>query len=249
MPETSGFILYEGPSNITGQPIIVVVTTTSANIKTGDMLQCWILDASEHPIDAIRSGADKNVCGDCPLRSSVCYVELGKAPAGVFRKYKRGGYPSLTAAQIRRRCAGRSARFGAYGDPAAAPLSIWMPIVHACGGRWTAYTHQWRRAPEFKSICMASVDNLEELEAAQRLGWRTFRVRAEDEAPHESECQCPAAAESGHVDDVQCIDCLLCDGTNLGQHSHAVRSVSLTVHGRGSKAFRNMQAEGSPAIL
>ena len=42
----NGYILYQGPSNIDGKPIVVIATgfaNKSANGKTGDMIQTWII--------------------------------------------------------------------------------------------------------------------------------------------------------------------------------------------------------------
>ena len=44
-----GFIIYSGPSAITGAPIVAILTTRSSNSKTGNIPQVWILDASTAP--------------------------------------------------------------------------------------------------------------------------------------------------------------------------------------------------------
>ena len=71
MSKPNGAILYEGPSALDGAPIVVIVTglaRKSTNAKTGALLQTWILRSDMHPIDAVRSGADSSICGDCRHR-------------------------------------------------------------------------------------------------------------------------------------------------------------------------------------
>lgn len=75
---TNGAIVWDGPSRIDGSPIMAIVTglrTASANPKTGDMLQTWILRSDMHPMDAIKSGADYGICGSCGHRGT--YDEFG----------------------------------------------------------------------------------------------------------------------------------------------------------------------------
>ena len=45
----SGFIIYEGPSQIDGAPIVAIATLKSRNRKNGAMIQTWILRAYMHP--------------------------------------------------------------------------------------------------------------------------------------------------------------------------------------------------------
>jgi hypothetical protein len=73
-------VLYEGPSRVDGQPIVVVVTgfqRRSANGKTGDMVQTWILRSDMNPLEAIHAGQDSSLCGDCPLRGIMQDTERG----------------------------------------------------------------------------------------------------------------------------------------------------------------------------
>ena len=43
VPSARGFILYRGPSILDGTPIVVVATMKTANPKTGDMIQTFII--------------------------------------------------------------------------------------------------------------------------------------------------------------------------------------------------------------
>lgn len=236
----TGVVLYEGPSQLDGQPIIVVATglrSKSTNSKTGGMVQTYILRSDVHPVEAVHSGADESICGAgddaCPLRPKVaekhaatCYVNKGFGPAAVFRGYQRGIYPYATQEQLAEYADGRPLRIGAYGDPAAAP-----PETFDFGTNRTGYTHQWRKHPELKHLVMASVGSEEEALEAQALGWRTFRVRTPVDALLDNEIICPASEEGGHK--TQCESCGLCNGmTAKDQTARAPRkSITIIDHG------------------
>ena len=65
-----GYTIYDGPSMLDGQRIVVIVTGIkgSRNTKTGNMVQTYILRPDMHPLEAVRTGADVSICGDCPAR-------------------------------------------------------------------------------------------------------------------------------------------------------------------------------------
>lgn len=65
-----GFVVYDGPSAIDGERIVVIVCALerSRNAKTGHMVQTYILRADMHPIEAVRTGADVSICGGCKHR-------------------------------------------------------------------------------------------------------------------------------------------------------------------------------------
>jgi len=81
-----GVILYDGPSMLDGEPIVVIATLETSNRKTGQMVQIWIVRSDIAPTDAAKSGDDKSICGACPHRhysKGVCYVNLAHAPLAV----------------------------------------------------------------------------------------------------------------------------------------------------------------------
>ncbi len=184
----------------------------SANAKTGNMIQIWILNRNVHPVTAQRLGKDKVVCGDCPLRPANgggCYVNTGYAPAGIWKTYQAGRYPRLESTDL---FAGRAVRFGAYGDPSKLPLALVQEIAGKAK-RWTGYTHQWRNPllAGFKSFLMASTDDVDAQIQATAAGWRTFRVAPKGSSWRMSdEISCPASKEAGHK--VTCEQCGLCNG-------------------------------------
>lgn len=227
--QPNGYILYRGPSAIDGKPIVVIATgfaKQSANGKTGDMIQTWIIREDIAPHLAVKSGDDESICGNCQHRPArraeievsgqafvSCYVKTFQAPLSVFNGYKRGIYPIASHAEIAELCAKRMVRLGSYGDPYAAPIALWQAMTSKALG-WTGYTHQWRKAGvDWAKLVMASADSLDEMIAAHRKGFRTFRVTAK---PFENvkgiESICPASKEKNAATD--CATCRACMGTS-----------------------------------
>ena len=219
----NGYIIYRGPSMIDGKPIVVVATgfrNTSKNTKTGTMIQTWIMREDIHPQEAIHTGDDSSVCGDCKHRGIIvngknkgrtCYVTLYQAPANVWKSIRRGIYPSVAPNYLANGLfKNRFVRIGSYGDPAAVPVYIWKSILKHADGN-TGYTHHWKTAPlEFKNFLMASTDTIDDYFEAKALGYRTFRVRGDSEPLLKNEIACPAAKEMGHK--TTCSACKGCGG-------------------------------------
>ena len=232
----SSYILYEGPSRIDGAPIVVIATgfkVKSNNIKTGDMIQTWILRQDMKPTEAVKTKQDVSVCGDCPHRGTSCYVNVFQAPNNIWRAYVAGKYQQAKPDELGTLFKERKVRFGAYGDPAAAPLHIWKAIAsHAAG--YTGYTHQWKdkKNAGFAKYCMASVDAVAEKTAAEARGFRTFRIRKSSDhldAIQAREVVCPASDEAGHL--IQCEQCMACNGTQSNRRG----SIAIIVHGSKAK--------------
>jgi len=226
-------ILYEGPSLLNDEPIVVIATLTSANKKTGDMIQTWILNQDIDPVTALKEGKDVSICGVCPLRQSVggcCYVNVGQAPLAVYRAYKAGRYASVDqgvwASGVFKH---RKVRLGSYGDPAAVPVSIWLALTSWCNGH-TGYTHQMAH-PAFDErlldICMASVETPKMYDKVHEdyPQAKTFRVIASDAPLKENERECPS-----HMG-IQCRDCMVCSGI------WAPTDVVVKVHGSRKRRF------------
>jgi hypothetical protein len=223
MTNRNGFVLYEGPSLIDGQPIVALMTgltNQSGNAKTGGMVQTYILLQGCSPPEAKATGDDVSVCGSCPHRSKAsggngsCYVNVGHGPLAVWKCWRNGkGYQrgSLDVAAAQLRASYRGLRVGTYGDPGAVPVEIWQRLVAAAQFH-TGYTHRWRETPELIDICQASVDNAIQAEKAWADGWSTFRVaRCGDTVRLQGEARCPASAESGKL--TICAECpVKCSG-------------------------------------
>jgi hypothetical protein len=225
----TGYIVYEGTSVLNGEPIVAVITTKSANIKTGNMAQLWILRSDMHPIEAKEQGLDNAICGMCQFRQSLggaCYVNIGQAPSAVYRTYSKGGYPIANDLSI---FEGFKIRFGAYGDPAAIPVSILATLKRYAKNN-TSYTHQWKDNKDndtLKAVSMASVDNLLEAEEAKKAGYRWFRVTNDISTLREDEIICPNTTKG-----IQCADCNLCSGNAV-----KAKSIVIETHGTWSKKF------------
>jgi hypothetical protein len=247
-----GAVFYRGPSLLTGDPIVGVITGLdgeSLNSKTGPMCQTWVLRADLPPMEAKRRNLDDAVCGDCKLRGrdgkdSGCYVPVWQAPHRVWSTIDR--YASVTWPELHALVEGRAVRLCAYGDPAAIATDVWREVLRTAS-TWVGYTHAWRSCdPRLKTLLMASVDTEDEYVSASLRGWRTFRIRrtADDPLVAGGEFACPASDEMGHR--TTCQRCQLCRGT-----SSPARSVAIAAHGKPSslRAFGiNVPMFGRPAV-
>jgi hypothetical protein len=236
----NGVVLYRGPSAIDGSPIIVIATglkASSANTKTGAMVQTWILAADVNPLEALRTGADVGICGGCIHRPTSfdgatwkdrsCYVNVAQAPLNVWKTAGRGRYSDQWDAESFR---GRYVRLGSYGDPAAVPVSVWRTVLELATG-WTGYTHQARN-PKLRGVlewCQVSADSEADAVAARAAGCGSFRVLAADEKPAEFETVCPASEEAGRK--ATCETCGMCSGRTGA-------AIAINAHGIGAASHR-----------
>lgn len=227
-----GFVIDRGLSPIDGQPYVAVLTLRSVNTKTGDMAQVFIIRPDLHPSEALATGADRTICGDCPHRPRwslelgrvvrSCYVEVGKSVAAVWHAFTRGSYPDWSPEHAHH-LRGRRIRWGAYGDPAILTEHVVRNLTAIADGH-TGYTHQWRApwAQWARGLFQASCDSFADYLAASDAGWRTFAVVPQGEAPYSGKL-CPATAENSQA---QCLTCSLCDG--------AKRDIFVEAHGAGA---------------
>ena len=76
-----GYIAYEGKSLIDKSPIVVIVTAlnSSANSKTGNMVQTFIIRSDVDPVTAARTGQDFGICGACRHRPKAAKI-TGEPP-------------------------------------------------------------------------------------------------------------------------------------------------------------------------
>ena len=235
----AGFILHEDAR------VVVIATDGSENRKTGDMMQIWILCRDVSPVDAVKTGQDAVICGSCPHRGyrdenaaiqwptdRTCYVNVAQGPGNVWRAYQRGSYTHLQARDYARVFSGRAVRFGAYGDPVLIPLAVFRRIA-AAAGRWTGYTHQWRKRPAYRQYLMASCDSMADYLAAKGKGWRTFRVSSSMNPVQGAEILCPASDEAGKK--TQCAKCGLCNGTRTT--SDVRKDIMIPAHGHMASKF------------
>jgi len=243
MTRPTGVEIYRGPSQLDGAPIVAIatgLTRPSVNRKTGPVVQVWIMPQHAAPHETLRDGSDASVCGDCPLRGlagkgRACYVDLPKAPLGVWRAWRADRYPRWDGSPFARKM-----RLGAWGDPAALPIGVLESLTRAAPLGWTGYTHQWRnltgrKGARYRSLIMASADSEADGRTARARGWRTFRVLPKgDRQPSGSrprEIVCPATTPGSTT---TCETCGACNGST----GRADRRVSIVVeaHGPGAMA-------------
>lgn len=226
-------IIYDGPSQLDHKTPIVALLTglkrKSKNRKTGNMLQLWILLKNQNPLDAIHTGNDAAICGDCVhrgngLKGRSCYVQIGQGPMGAW-KGTRENIDITTAAKD------RLIRLGAFGDPAAVPFEILEQLTNSSKG-WTGYSHAWRTCDQrLRWLVMASVESTQERDEAKALGWRAFRVgHSTENKVNSTEIQCPASEEAGKI--MTCAECRYCAGTTKFKGDVFIRA-----HGSGKGIF------------
>lgn len=241
----AGVILYEGASMLDGAPIAVIanrIETASNNVKTGAMVQTFIIRSDVSPMAALKSGEDASVCGDCqhrPANQGSCYVNVGRSVMAVYGALTRGRYArpgvDYDPAILPDLFEGSTFRLGSYGDPAAAPFQIWQHATSKVAAR-NGYSHQWRAFPAFKALCMASCDSATDYLEARAAGWRTFRVRAPGAPLLAKEVICPASKEAGAK--TTCASCRACGGTA----SKARANIAIVAHGATARRFAPMHA-------
>ena len=244
-----GYIAYEGPSEIDGKPIVVIINkidTDSKNDKTGAIVQSFILRSDIDPVKALQTGDDVSVCGQCEHRPVLarksgkppCYVQVAKSVLAVYGAYLRGRYVKADPATIAKALAGKIVRIGTYGDPFAAPVQMWTQITRYALGR-RGYTHQWDQpgfdVDAWAPLVMASADTIDQAAKANLLGMRVFRVSQGIDV-QQGEAMCPASKEAGQR--TTCAKCTLCAGTSIkardiviADHAagHARRTIMLAV--------------------
>uniref|UniRef100_A0A6M3JM89 Uncharacterized protein n=1 Tax=viral metagenome TaxID=1070528 RepID=A0A6M3JM89_9ZZZZ len=254
MKGITGITVFDGKSKLNNDDIIVVATLNSENVKTGNLVQTWILPKNISPLVAVNLGKDSSTCA-CNLRgylreqyhnvggivgithktttnkSRVCYVSTFSAPQAVWHKFHRGEYPFLDQ-NNQKLLSGRKIRLSSVGDPSAVPSKVWKKLLSLSIG-WTGYTHNWKNGQNrhLKSFCQASTNLVEETKLAWSLGWKTFRI-SKDNKPLQGEIVCPASKHK-----VKCEQCMLCNGQRV--------NVMIKIHGTKGKiaAFNQLIKE------
>lgn len=230
-----GFVVWEGRSAFNREPIRVFLSRPGAkraNRKIGGTQVVTIMPAQVFPLEARATGADRSVCGACPLRPSQgggCYVHMLPGPEATAYGHRMTPYPLLETRDLAM-YRDQVVRLAEWGDPAAVPLEVWAPL-RAEARAVLGYTHAWRDLdPALWGWCMASVETAADAILAQRAGWRTFRVMASDEVLVEGERRCPASLEAKSTrDKVTCETCRLCDGWSRERPS--LPNIALQAHG------------------
>jgi hypothetical protein len=247
----NGVVLYRGPSMLDKRvPIVVIavgIAKASTNVKTGGMIQTYIIRSDMSPIVAVNKSADAGICGGCIHRKNAktgkrsCYVNLGHGPLAVYRAFKRRKYRDVSLVDASRIAAGRTVRFGTYGDPAAAPLAVWDALASQALG-YTGYTHQWRskRFAGLAEYCQASCETEADVTLAHKLGYTgTFRVLPIGADIPDNALHCPASSERGKL--TTCAECLACNGSGT--------DVVLYAHGAGARNYAPKASRALPVLV
>lgn len=212
--------------NHLGQECVVQVQHGSANTKTGDSVQVWILPKSWVFEGEKAMMDDEASCMDCPhskQKNRSCYVRKGFAEYGLkskvkslFSAQKEGRLDILPIDQLvpleGDKVKGKFIRFGAYGEPVLLGENVVKSLV-SLASNFTGYTHQWHIAKYdwARKYFMASVETEALMNKANSVGFRTFRVRSKSDLITDKEVVCPASKEAGRK--VTCNNCALCKGT------------------------------------
>lgn len=231
--QIKGYVLWEGASELDGAPIVVLATLRSKNVKTGDMVQTWILRSDLEPHVARKCDGDLSICGNCPGRGKWCYVTLHQGPLSTYRAFKRGRYQRMSAGAAGWLLRDREIRIGAYGDPAAVPARVWSALLGGHRANHTGYTHQAGN-PRFASLSrylMGSCQDPESLAAVKANGFRAFLAIPKGAPVPSGVVLCPSESRG-----VKCITCGLCGGNTVRG-----RDVVIHAHGKGAKALRVIQ--------
>ena len=220
-----GYVLHRGI--VSGEKYVAIATMKTANRKTGNMVQIWFLLEDHHPVDGVKSGIDaKTICRECPFAAgNGCYVNVGQAPAGIWKAWKRGIYPELIPAHYYLAFAGEKIRFGAYGNPTLLPLSIVKAIASVSNG-WTGYFHDWQSNPlaaSYAAYFMASTETADSHKLANSLGFRSFHVSPVQPA---GTLECLSETRG-----LECSQCKLCSGLAKARQP----SIWINPHGKKSK--------------
>ncbi len=255
----SPIVIYLGPSMLDGSPIVVLASTGSSNVKTGPMVQTWIMRADMHPSEASATKADDSVCGLCPRRHALggdCYVQIVHAPRSVWESWDRQGKPGTNWTEqgailpLTQDARDHGLRVGSYGDPMAVPFTVWADLIDALApSKIVGYTHQWRRVAAsvtveihgtivqsienrdwYRANLMASVDSVSEAVLARSLGWRFFLATDSDDPQIDRVIQCPATRDQNPL---TCTRCGACSGAG---DSPDRASIYLTEHGMRSQS-------------
>ena len=250
----NGYVLYEGTKYVC---IATGIKQPSQNVKTGPMIQIFMIVKDVHPVEAMKTGENVHVCFSCKhrpatdeerakgIKGGACYVDVAKSVAQVYKTYRKGRYQNicgekipepndvdsylkLGSATIEEIFSGRNVRFGAYGEPVLIPHPMVKKIISVASGH-TGYTHTWMNPAfdAYKQFFMASADTDQEYEIAKRKGWRTFRVSTSWDMKP-NEMICLNSWQNK-----TCFECLQCNGAGGNR-----RDIIIKVHGKSKSNFK-----------
>lgn len=151
--------------------------------------QSWEVDCAGRCSDCLRCSPRKWGSAMRPsgivieahgIHKRACFSVPWQVPKMLHERFARRDVVSVTEARKRQLAVKRPLRITQIGDPAAVPLDVWRRLVPK--KLWgPTHTQRWRVCDQaWRDYAMASVNTLEEADEAQRMGWRTYRVRMEE---------------------------------------------------------------------
>ena len=159
------------------------------------------------PSEARKLIAELKTCpGKCAIDCKLDHTHM-------LDNYPESGHARSTCKKAGHCTTDLGVRDGAYGDPGAVPLPIWLNL-HGTGKR-TSYTHRWETRPDMAAVAMASIDSQTypdvhaALDRAHDMGFRTYRMLKFGEQIRRDEFLCPEAPDTSNI---QCNTCGACDG-------------------------------------
>ena len=156
-------------------------TSTSNNIKIGNIPQLWIGATVRETVDTCLTSG----CLQCPswaggeggAHDEECYAFKGRVFHGlksIQRAMLKGKNYTIDYALSRALRFAEYVRITAIGDPCVVtPIEadIMVMKIHNAGLKIIGFTAGWRSAPHWKKYLMASCTSLEEAAEARALGW------------------------------------------------------------------------------
>lgn len=178
---------------------------------------------------------DKNNCLDCPYSknsgSGKCYTHkfnqymgfLSSLRSIIKKNIEIKTLNKTTFDDIVNLCKDTFVRFGAYGEPVLMPFELVQSMANNAKN-YTGYTHQYRRkfAHKFSAYFMASTHGMNEINLAEKIGFRAFNSQLNNN--NINAVICPASKESNYKSN--CFTCSLCSG-KLGKGK---KNIKILIH-------------------
>jgi len=261
----SSYNVFRGRS-VDGTPILAVISgltrrqsRRSKNAKTGPMSQLSVyVDNGVSPGANVRTGEDKGVCNDCPLRPSEasqcrecgatvavgphiwkckqcgtinlrCYVVTDKGEASKHKAAEPRPVDTSGALAVIASDPSIRVRFGAYGNMSNIPRAALEPLLEACTDRPKGWTlYEHQWRRPEFQWLRAWAMASVSTLAEARDAWALGWRTFRAREPGES-------LQSGEIEcpssrGVSCYDCGLCNGVGPQSERACVKSVSIPGH-------------------
>jgi len=261
----SSYNVFRGRS-VDGTPILAVISgltrrksRRSKNGKTGPMAQVSVyVDNGESPGSNVRSGADKGVCNDCPLRPSEastcrecghavavgphiwqckecgtwnirCYVVTDKGEASKHKAAEPRPVDMSGALAVIASDPSIRVRFGSYGNMSNIPREALEPMLQACADRPKGWTLYEHRWADPRFQWLRAYAMASVSSLAEAREASALGWRY-FRAREPGEPLQHNEAECPSARGVSCYNCGLCNGVGTDERRARVRSITITGH-------------------